>query len=97
MNAQENQVENTQDYYLHAKKLPVTLCPLTYCPMQNLFVKLSIPYECQHDGHSWSMEEVKRHEAELAENIMVELREKVRGFIEEMNPYGCHHFPEGHK
>ncbi len=84
-------------YIIRIEEATITLNPDTFCPQKRLPIDLSIQYEAQHDGKSWSDEYVANMEQDLYEDIMHELGDIVREHIKQTKPFACHQFKESNE
>lgn len=92
------QKEHDQGYRIRTETYGnAALCPMTFCPMDTMKIGLSVLHDAQHDGRSWTLDEVKDSEDEMIENIMSDLRSKVEEFVRKSKPYHCHYFPRDFK
>lgn len=71
-------------YRISTSEDTVKLDPDTYCPFQELDIKLKIFYEAQHDGRPFEDE----HETRLMGEIMDDIGIRVKEIVHRLNPLG---------
>jgi hypothetical protein len=90
-------VEPSEWFELSTNRLPTVLCQRTFCPLEKLQMELAIRLPAQIDTRGWTLAAVEDAEAKLVEEIMADLRVKVKELVDNVKPYHCYYFPSDHK